>query len=61
MMRQTETWPDLPLGNALARTLARLHGELPLSVLQALQLLCAALSEGHVCLDLGTVAGSPHR
>lgn len=58
MMRQTETWPDLPLGNELARTLARLHGELPLSVLQALQLLCAALNEGHVCLDLGTVAGS---
>jgi ATP-dependent exoDNAse (exonuclease V) alpha subunit len=58
MMRQTETWPDLPLGNELARTLARLHGELPLSVLQALQLLCAALNEGHVCLDLGAVAGT---
>ena len=46
-----------PLGSELGRVLGRLHGELPLPLQQALQLLCAALGEGHVCLDLNPLAG----
>lgn len=56
MIRAMDNWPDTPLGQELARALARLHGDLPLSVAQALQLLCGALAEGHVCLDLTQLA-----
>lgn len=55
-MRFLESWTTTPLATELIRTKTRLHGELPLPVRQAIELVCAALNEGHVCLDLRWVS-----
>lgn len=49
--------PASVLGAELGRVLSRLHTPLPVPVQQALDGVCLALAEGHVCLDLAAVAG----
>lgn len=56
-MRFLESWTTTPLATELIRTKTRLHGELPLPVRHAIELVCAALNEGHICLDLRWASG----